>query len=45
MQMRFVTAAAMVCLLAACSGMPPAPGPACASAYECQIRAYAKAGH
>jgi hypothetical protein len=40
--MRYV-AAAMACLLVACSGLPPSTGSSCTTAYECEIEAYAKA--
>lgn len=44
--MRLVIAAAAMaaCLLAACSDVPRVTGPACSSAYECEIQAYARAG-
>lgn len=37
-------AAIVACQLAACADVPSAPGARCATAQECQIQAYARAG-
>lgn len=43
--MRTIIAATLACLLTACSGLPPTPGPTCSTAYECEIQGYANAGN
>lgn len=44
-RMRNIIAATLACLLTACSGLPPTPGPTCSTAYECEIQGYANAGN
>jgi hypothetical protein len=43
--MRYVIASMVVCLLAACSGIPSAPALGCTTAYQCEVQGYARVGN
>jgi len=42
--MRYVIAATVACMLAACATPPPSQGRGCSTRHECEVQAYERAG-